>query len=100
LGAAWRELTGLPFVYAPWALRRDRDTAPLRTTLRAAAEAGLAALPQLITERPEFDEATRRTYLTERIRYRLGEPEKLGIAKFSELLRRHTGRPVFAPSFK
>lgn len=99
LGAAWRELTGLPFVYAPWALRRDRDTAPLRKILGAAAEAGLAALPRLIAERPEFDPETRRIYLTERIRYRLGEREKRGMAKFAELLRRHTGRPVFEPRF-
>ncbi len=99
LGEAWRDLTGLPFVYAPWALRRDRDTAPLRAALADAAEAGLAALPRLIAGRPEFDEPTRRTYLTERIRYRLGPREKLGIAKFVELLRRHTARPVFAPRF-
>lgn len=99
LGSAWRELTGLPFVYAPWALRRDRDTSALREILRTAAETGLAALPRLIAERPEFDRETRRTYLTERIRYRVGDCEKLGMAKFAELLRRHTGRTVFEPRF-
>ena len=30
LGAAWLELTGLPFVYAVWALRRGVENQPLR----------------------------------------------------------------------
>jgi predicted solute-binding protein len=100
LGAAWQRLTGLPFVYAVWALRRDRETAVLRSVLRAAAVSGLAALPQLIAERPEFDAALRRAHLTEQIRYPLGAREKLGLSRFGELLTRHTGRRVFPPNFR
>lgn len=100
LGAAWQELTGLPFVYAVWALRRDRDTSVLRDALRTAATNGLAVLPQLIRERPEFDLETRRAHLTEQIRYPLRDREKEGIARFGELLTRHTGRRIYPPCFR
>jgi len=36
LGAAWYELTQLPFVYAVWALRRGVENKALRTKLRDA----------------------------------------------------------------
>ena len=35
LGAAWHELTGLPFVYAVWALRRGHHDETLRAKLNA-----------------------------------------------------------------
>ncbi len=100
LGAAWHALTGLPFVYAVWALRRDRDTTALRQALNEAAAAGLAARPQLIAERTEFDLELRRAHLTEHIVYALDARAKRGIARFGELLTRHTGRPVYPPCFR
>src|SRR3954452_24199372 len=41
LGAAWFELTQLPFVYAVWALRRGVENKPLRRHLTEAREFGL-----------------------------------------------------------
>src|SRR5436853_77887 len=38
LGAAWFEMTRLPFVYAVWALRRAVDHRPLRAKLREARD--------------------------------------------------------------
>lgn len=99
LGAAWRELTGLPFVYAAWALRRSPDQARLRECLMAAAHAGLAAIPRLVTEGTEFDADFRRAYLGGHIRYELGKREKAGLARFGELLATHTGQRVYPVRF-
>jgi len=99
LGSAWHELTGLPFVYAVWALRRDRDTKVLRQRLREAKEFGLDTLDYLINNRPEFDREFRQDYLAWHVHYHLTEDEKLGIAKFIELLRKHSGQPVFEPQY-
>ncbi|HYV29295.1 MAG TPA: menaquinone biosynthesis protein, partial [Candidatus Eisenbacteria bacterium] len=41
LGAAWFELTRLPFVYAVWALRRGIENKELRHQLREAKDFGL-----------------------------------------------------------
>jgi chorismate dehydratase len=52
LGAEWKEWTGLPFVFAVWAARRDASTARVRTIHRRLLESrawGLAHLDQLAT---------------------------------------------------
>ncbi len=99
LGSAWMELTNLPFVYAVWALRRDRDTRELRRILRETRDFGQDTLDDIIRDRAEFDMAFRKDYLGWHIHYHLGEDEKRGLAKFVELLRKHSGLTVFDPTF-
>jgi chorismate dehydratase len=99
LGAAWTEMTGLPFVYAVWALRRDADRPEIREKLRAARDQGMAGIEEIIQSRADFDEAFRRAYLTRHIRYTLGEEEKRGLARFGELIRKHQLGSVFEPRF-
>ncbi len=83
LGEAWQAATGLPFVYAVWALRRDRVTPALVRRLREAGESGQRNLGQIIQSRSEFDLATRDRYLRHHIRHTIGDREKLGVATFS-----------------
>ncbi len=99
LGAAWYELTNLPFVYAVWALRRGADNAELRRELRGARTFGLETLDYVIESREEYDEDFRRDYLGWHIHYHLARDEKRGIAKFCELLRKHGPGPVYDPKF-
>lgn len=99
LGAAWRELTGLPFVYAVWALRRGVDTTALRAELLAAAERGEREFDEVVRTAPGFDEAFRREYLTRHVRNRLGPRERAGLEHFVTLLARHAGTPVYPPRF-
>ncbi len=99
LGTAWRELTGLPFVYAVWALRRGVENTDLKNALRRAKQLGLEQLEQIIASRADFDEAFRRDYFHRHIQYDLGEVEKCGVARFCELLARHQKLPVFAPRY-
>jgi chorismate dehydratase len=53
LGAAWQELTGLPFVFGVWAVRRDfarshpEATATLHRLLLHSRDWGLGSLPEL-----------------------------------------------------
>jgi chorismate dehydratase len=99
LGAAWFEMTSLPFVYAVWALRRDVPNAALRRLLREARDFGLDTLDSIIRTRPEYNFDFRKDYLGWHIHYHLGSDEKRGLAKFMELLRRHGCGPVFEPRF-
>ena len=99
LGAAWFEMTSLPFVYAVWALRRGVQNAPLRQLLREARDFGLDTLDSIIRTRAEYDNDFRTDYLSGHIHYHLGSDEKRGLAKFIELLRRHGCGPIFEPRF-
>ena len=99
LGAAWFELTNLPFVYAVWALRRGMENSALRRLLREARDFGLDTLDHIIRTRAEYTWDFRRDYLGWHIHYHLGSDEKRGLAKFMELLRRHGSGPIYEPRF-
>ena len=99
LGAAWHELTGLPFVYAAWALRRNQHDEALRAKLLTAKKNGLANLAQIIAKHPDYDAEFRQAYLGGHIRYDLGGLEKAGLNKFVELLKTQSNKPVFEPAF-
>ena len=98
LGAAWSELTNLPFVYAVWALRRIPN-APLRRALREARDFGLDTLDHIISDRKQYTREFRQDYLGWHIHYHLGTDEKNGIARFMELLRKHGLGTVHEPRY-
>jgi len=99
LGAAWFEMTKLPFVYAVWALRRGVENAALRRHLREAKEFGVDTLDHIIRTRTEYDLDFRKDYLGWHIHYHLGTDEKRGLAKFTDLLRKHGLGPAFDARF-
>ena len=99
LGAAWYEMTGVPFVYAVWALRRGIENKVLRRQLRDAKDFGMDTLDHIISTRTEYTLEFRKDYFGWHIHYHLGADEKRGIAKFIELLRKHGLGPVTDPKF-
>ena len=99
LGAAWTEMTRLPFVYAVWALRRGIDNLDLRRDLREAKKFGLETLDAIIETRQEYDEDFRRDYFEWNIQYHLACDEKRGIARFCELIQKHKLGTVYAPKY-
>jgi chorismate dehydratase len=99
LGAAWFEMTALPFVYAVWALRRGQENSDLRRILTEARQFGLDTIDHLIRNRTEYTEDFRKDYFGWHIHYHLGSDEKRGIKKFIELLRKHNLGPVHDPKF-
>jgi chorismate dehydratase len=91
LGEEWVRCTGLPFVFAPWLLRPGLpNTSAVANDLRALKEYGTAPekIEEIIRGEPR-DPAFTRRYLTEHIRFDLGEAQKQGIAKYRELLAKH-----------
>jgi chorismate dehydratase len=93
LGADWHEWTGLAFVYAVWAVRRDLPAAvrdELRDFLDASLAAGLASLPDIARRLAGsgWTAEEMEAYLR-RFHYRLGPEDLDGLARFEDLVRRH-----------
>ncbi len=87
LGAEWDALTRLPMVYAVWAVRRPAADPELALLFQASAQFGLARIEDIVaTEAPArgIPAETARRYLTSRIRYAWGEPERRGLSLFLE----------------
>jgi chorismate dehydratase len=99
LGAAWFEMTNLPFVFAVWALQRGRENAALRRALREARAFGMDTLEAIIQGRTEYTYDFRKDYLGWHIHYHLGSDERRGLERFSDLLRRHRLGPVYPIRF-
>jgi len=93
LGADWLEWTGLPFVYAVWAVRSALEPAikgELRAFLESSLAAGLASLPDVARREtaPGWSPAEVEAYLR-RFHYRLGPEDLQGMARFESLLQEH-----------
>lgn len=99
LGAAWKDWTGLPFVYAVWAIREGCDDPELLRILTHAKQEGVAQLTTLVQNESRFDASFRKQYLGNAIRYDLGEREKLGIDYFIQQLSSRTDYEVYPPRF-
>ena len=90
LAEAWKEMTGLPFVFAVWAVRKDFPEIDAVTEIaHKACRAGLDSIEQ-IAARYASDlgntEAFWRDYLTESIHYELDTRDADGMKRFSDLL--------------
>ena len=78
LGKAWWDWTGLPFVFAVWALRIGFKPKPGEIEkFREECLAGIANRAELAKGKLEKE------YLTKCIRYELGREEKEGMAEFA-----------------
>jgi len=87
LGGEWYRQTGLPFIFALWALKKENtNKKELSQMLRSAKASGLSNLPKIadLDEDPDFA----LHYLSESIRYDLGEAEKGGLRLFTEILQK------------
>jgi len=88
LGQAWKELTGLPFVFAVWVARKNIDVQGLAPRLLAAREAGLANVEQIITTYgvPRgWPIGLARQYLTSYLKYDVGSRQLDAIRLFHAL---------------
>ncbi len=88
LGAEWKALTGLPFVYAMWVGRPGAVSAEQRLALQQARDAGVANLPAIAKHVARGNARLEQrvlTYLRDNLRYGLGEAEQAGLRRFHEL---------------
>jgi len=102
LGAAWFELTSLPFVFAAWLVPNHVRKPGLAELLNESYEVALANFDQMARESaaqfevsPEF--ALR--YFSEHILYRLGDEELAGWKEFARLCHKHRLIPSL-PEFR
>lgn len=100
LGAAWYELTNLPFVFAVWAIRRGvKNVGKLCAELRDAKDFGMDTLDFIISDRTDYDAEFRKDYLGWHIHFHMGSDEKRGLMRFVELLDKHGLGPVYEPKY-
>lgn len=97
LGLEWREWTGLPFVFARWAVASRIPVGERRAFERAldgALDLGMAALPEIAAGRPDlgWSPAQIESYLRN-FAFRLGPDEEKGAAEFVRLRGQLGPRP-------
>jgi chorismate dehydratase len=90
LGSAWKELTGMPFVFAVWITRAGARLGDLPQRLGRARELGMRNLPAII----QRDAVSRgwpaelaMKYLSENLKFEVGERELEAIRLFHQLAR-------------
>jgi chorismate dehydratase len=91
LGAAWREWTGLPMVFAVWAARRDYaaehpdQVAAVQRSFRSSLSDSLERVEEVAARAARwepFDSATLATYFRA-LDFRLGERQLEGVREFT-----------------
>jgi len=88
LGAEWKGLTGLPFIFAVWMARPGVDTNRLAVLLTQAKQAGEANIDQIIARHAlsrGWPAKLARKYLTEHLIYDIGPRELDAIARFFDM---------------
>ena len=92
LGEAWKELTGMPFVFAVWIARGGFNLGKLPQRLKQARLDGMAHLDEIIAEHAVprgWPAELARKYLTGNLRFDIGPAQLRAIAHFHELAARH-----------
>jgi chorismate dehydratase len=85
MGEVWREMTGLPFIFAAWVGRRGAITPDQVSGLVEAQVQGLAHLDAIAEEYAPHDERRQvraARYLRDNVRYGLGDAEQRGLQLF------------------
>lgn len=84
LGAVWKEMTGLPFVFAVWVSTMDFSKKFI-LRFNEATSAGLSHLHEIIKANP-FPDYDLLHYYRKNISYKLDKHKKEGMNRFLELL--------------
>ena len=84
LSAAWKEYTGLDFIFAAWVANKPLPE-DFKARFNTANGEGLKHLQQVISQNP-FPHYNLHTYYTDNIKFYLDEKKKEGLAKFLELI--------------
>jgi len=88
LGQAWKEWTGLPFVFAVWAAPAGRDHDRLAALLNQARDRGVARAVEIARQRAAdhgWPVELAEEYLTQRICYTITPAVRQGMQRFLQL---------------
>ena len=92
LGEAWKELTGLPFVFAAWMAREGVELDDLPARLERAKRDGLRNVDQIIARHAAsrgWPADVARGYLTESLRFDIGPGQRQAIGLIHSLAFKH-----------
>lgn len=92
LGAMWKSLVALPLVFAVWAAPYALDASGLGSILSRARDRGVKSAAKIAKEFGPalgWPVALAERYLTHHMAYTLGQRQRLGMAKFRELVLTH-----------
>lgn len=92
LGEAWKELTGLPFVFAAWMARPDFDLGDWPLRLKQAKREGMANIETILSRHAGplgWPLPVARRYLTEHLRFDIGQREIDAIERFHRMAAIH-----------
>ncbi len=90
LGAEWKRLTGLPFVFALWLIRPEvANSKVIAEQLRALRDRNVENLDEVIRAQENFAADFCSFYFRECLRFAFGEPEKAGLLRFRALCEKH-----------
>ncbi len=98
LGEAWKSLTGLPFVFAMWMIRRDfasahpEEALALARLLDSARRRGAELTEELLTRHAaekRWPPDLARKYFTHYLRYQVTPEARRGLAHFFHLAAKH-----------
>lgn len=84
LGEAWKQFTGLPFVYAAWVSNKPISPVFLNK-FNAACKMGIQSM-EMVIQNTQFDVYDVRTYFEKNISFELDSSKRLGLEKFLKLL--------------
>jgi chorismate dehydratase len=85
LAGEWSRLTGLPFVFAVWAVRPEVELPDLPFYFKSSLRYGLSSLDTLVREAAaelSLDSSEVRAYLTDNLQYFLRTEELAGLEEF------------------
>ena len=92
LAAEWKTLTGLPFVFAVWAVRPEVEIPDLPFYFKSSLRYGLSSLDTLVREAAAelgLDTSEVRAYLTENLHFFLRAEEIEGLEEFYRRAHSH-----------
>jgi chorismate dehydratase len=90
LGAQWKQLTGLPFVFAAWIAKKQTEN--LGETLSRARDEGEANLKQIVAENPiptRLSQEKIEDYLRHAVTFHLDENHRAGLEEFRARCEKH-----------
>jgi chorismate dehydratase len=110
LGEQWKNLVGLPFVYALWLVRPEvMDPKPMASRLRTLRDENLAHLDELTADavagvadpglREKLDREFFLRYYRQHLRFSFGGREKEGLQTFARLCAKHGLLPKYDVEF-
>lgn len=92
LAAEWNDMTGLPFVFAVWAVRPEVEIPDLPFYFKSSLRYGLSSLDTVVRESAaelDLDSSEVRSYLTENLAFFLRREEIEGLEEFYRRAHAH-----------